>query len=413
MSNNGCALDDFDLGKKKKTVVASGTGFNKGYVLWNDVLFSLEALSRGASASAASVRLSSGLAAPLVEQGISIQCLSHLRDAYWPKGPLVSGNVADVFATGIGGEIARYLNLPKLRGGFLRRGYARAFKKMEKKHGLPCLAIFANLDQVNIQFFNHLNDDLDIPCIVFASDVPSTSSRLSDLYRQGCLRAAGVTYQSWDSFAESSVTHKLHLDGGIAGSVIEERFDRIPEPGNYLMYTGTFYDYCGLDLLLKAFAMTRGDARLVICGGCKSPRLLKLFEAAPRVDYKGFVSEQKLESLSRGAFAFVNSYLPSASESQGKFPSKIYEYLSYGRPVISTRTSGISPDYDGVLKMVDSESPDDLAAAINDVFAMDTAALNATTIRIKVFLERKTWDIQGQRFLDFLEMSLAKHKAEK
>jgi glycosyltransferase involved in cell wall biosynthesis len=209
-------------------------------------------------------------------------------------------------------------------------------------------------------------------------------------------------YLSWSIFEASTAQNKIHLDGGISHVILNKRMTTIPDAEPFLMYTGAFVPYSGIHLLTDAMERTSGNFKLVICGNCRDTGMLARFAGNSRFDYRGFVSEEELESLSRRSFAFVNSYLPSAPECRGKFPSKLYEYISFGRPVISTRTLGIAPEYADVLHYIDGEDPAHFAKEFENVFCFDISARAAQIEKNRHFLEQRTWEHQISRFLEFL-----------
>jgi glycosyltransferase involved in cell wall biosynthesis len=303
----------------------------------------------------------------------------------------------------------RYLNLPKLRHGLKFRASERTLQRVFRKHGKPWIAVFWNIDRYNSFFFQRLKLDLRVPCLVLAADVPVPGAVGAEQYAERCREAVGVVYLSWSAFEESPVSNKMHLDGGVSKAAAPERLGVRCTPEPFLLYSGMFLPYSGVDYLLDAFGLTAGDLRLTVCGDCRDARLFTRFGKNPRVDYRGFVSEGELESLSRKAFAFVNPYLLSAPETRGKFPSKVLEYLSYGRPVISTRTSGFAPDYADVVRFVAGEDPVQLAHEITAASALDEAARAEQWNRCQAFLETRTWERQGERFLSFAEQITRSH----
>jgi len=48
----------------------------------------------------------------------------------------------------------------------------------------------------------------------------------------------------------------------------------------------------------------------------------------------------------RSAWIYVNPRSLAEESVQNTFPSKILEYLRYGKPILSTKTSGIGSKYD-------------------------------------------------------------------
>jgi glycosyltransferase involved in cell wall biosynthesis len=117
----------------------------------------------------------------------------------------------------------------------------------------------------------------------------------------------------------------------------------------------------------------------------------------------GVVDEAKLRVLSEAAWAFVNPRPPSIAENAHNFPSKVLEYLSYGKPVVSTWTPGLAPEYREVLMVVDGESPDALAARLADALALEPGALGEHRERVRAFLAaNKLWTVQAERLRAWL-----------
>jgi glycosyltransferase involved in cell wall biosynthesis len=120
----------------------------------------------------------------------------------------------------------------------------------------------------------------------------------------------------------------------------------------------------------------------------------------------GFVSEEKLISLSRQADIFVNPRPSSIPGNERNFPSKILEYLTFGKPVVSTWTPGLAPEYRDVLIVPDEENPQCLAQTIDRVFAWESQDLENNFFRTKLFLETtRTWELQARRLLEWLAQS--------
>ncbi len=375
------------------------------YILWIGSLLEISDLENGLPASTAAVRWQTGLANGIIDQGIPIHCINKLTDLYWPHGPFFLGRKKPRFFRGITGLETRFLNLPKIRTILMARAYSQALQDTIKEHKLPEVAIFYNVTVQNIDIFNQLKHKLNIPCVILAADMPAQNSNEFKIYQKACKEADGIVYLSRSEFEKSSIKNKIHLDGGISGQLLQQRLNNIPRAKPYLMYTGAFEPYCGVNLILDALDLTKNDFQLVICGKCRYYTLLTRFKNHPRVDYKGFVSEEELENLSHNTFGFVNSYLPSAAECEGKFPSKIFEYLSYGRPVISTLTSGIAPEYEEVLHSVNDEDPVQMALQFDKVFDLYKSGSTSQIKKNKKFLKSRTWEHQTERFIDFINQS--------
>lgn len=372
-------------------------------ILWVGSLLKLSDLEDGLVASAAAVRWQTGLADGILDKKFSITCLNKPGGSYWPYDEFILGRKKPHFFRDIYGKEIRFINLPKIRTYLSSRAYLLAFKSIIRNSGSPSLAVFFNITVQNIKLFHVLKYQYNIPCVILAADIPSKENSESKMYMDACEEAEGTIYLSRSEFLNSPLKNKIHIDGGISKKILDYRFNNIPKAKSYFMYTGAFESYCGVDLILDSLKYAKNDFQLIICGTCKNKNLLTRFESDSRIEYKGFVSEETLEELSRHALGFINSYLPSAPECEGKFPSKLFEYLSYGRPVVSTLTSGISPDFEEVLFVVKEENANKMAKQLDIIVNKYNSDDNFQAHKNKVFLEAKTWESQSIRFLRFVE----------
>jgi glycosyltransferase involved in cell wall biosynthesis len=87
-------------------------------------------------------------------------------------------------------------------------------------------------------------------------------------------------------------------------------------------------------------------------------------------------------------------------------PTRIFEYLSQGKPVIAPRTPGIQ-DYFGPQELVffDLGSVDDLAAKIEYVFEHPEEMVTMVELGQKVYCAHK-WSGQQAQFISLVEGSL-------
>jgi glycosyltransferase involved in cell wall biosynthesis len=68
------------------------------------------------------------------------------------------------------------------------------------------------------------------------------------------------------------------------------------------------------------------------------------------------------------AWLFVNPRNLKEESIQNTFPSKILDYIRYGKPIISTKSRGISNKYDAFLFFYDS---DDLESLLNTIYTVE------------------------------------------
>ena len=80
------------------------------------------------------------------------------------------------------------------------------------------------------------------------------------------------------------------------------------------------------------------------------------------------------------------------------FPSKILFYLSFIKPIISTK-SGLSPKYNDVIFLLNDEKVETLTNKINEVLSLTCDKKKILKNKILNFIRHNSWDIQAQKFV--------------
>jgi len=224
--------------------------------------------------------------------------------------------------------------------------------------------------------------------------------------------ATGCAFLSWHSFTNWPDQNKIHIDGGVSTLPVPETVSPNPNDQKIIFYSGVLNKYGGVDLLLDAFAeIKNSDARLWICGKGDNPKLRAALQNDHRITFHGCVDEKTLQQLSRQAWVMVNPRPNHVIDSLHNFPSKILEYLSYGKPVVSTWTPGIAPGYRSVLIVPDAETPAGLAHAIDSVLQWTESQCRERSLTIRPFLEaEKTWRIQADRLKAWIRQQALRQK---
>lgn len=375
---------------------------SKPYVLWLGGVFNEKTVMSSPAVSPAANRWQSGLIYALRESGCDVQILGHRPEPVWPRGDFYVRKCTEN-APLIGGgpqtpqHLTGYLNVYRLREFILRYRYLNLsrciFQSGERPHFVLCYNVYPHSDAVGREAMR-----CGIPWIPVVADAPGDSlayHRLEEKLRA----AAGCVFLSWHSYEKWSVGPKIHLDGGVS-AIPKEEID-LPKPGGpkIIFYSGVLNQYGGVDLLLDAFAtIGNQDAHLWICGKGDNKKLNEALENDRRITFHGCVDEQTLQQLSRQAWVMINPRPNSVIDSRHNFPSKVLEYLSYGKPVISTWTPGIAPALRSVLIVPDVETPAGLAHAIDSVLQWTESQCRERSLMIRRFLEtEKTWRIQADR----------------
>jgi glycosyltransferase involved in cell wall biosynthesis len=156
-----------------------------------------------------------------------------------------------------------------------------------------------------------------------------------------------------------------------------------------ITYTGKLCHDYGIDLLLETFKQAnRSNWRLLISGwGEMEDTVRDLARGNPQVEYLGFLNSEELSELRQRANVFVNPKLTSTPISGLAFPSKIVEYLSTGKPVISTDLRIFDDEFRRHLIIAQSDSPEELIRCLDQIISWDDH-------------QRESWRLQTLRFVN-------------
>jgi glycosyltransferase involved in cell wall biosynthesis len=222
-----------------------------------------------------------------------------------------------------------------------------------------------------------------------------------------------VTQRMVEDFAPN-VPH-IQMEGAIPDSQpIRVRIGA--EPANseetefIVMYSGSLSSFKGTPLLIESFKHLQGDRyRLWITG---SGEARDLVEAASRSDtrisYLGRLPYDEVLDLYHSASVLVNPHATDVASARYVFPSKLLEYLTAGRPVISTVSAPeVALTYEPYIFALREEKPQALASLIERVASLSAEERRLAGERGQQFvLENKRWSSQGKRIASFLSSTV-------
>lgn len=176
-----------------------------------------------------------------------------------------------------------------------------------------------------------------------------------------------------------------------------------------IMYHGSLVERNGLDLAVDALSKVRNSipsAELRIYGK-STPFLERVLARAKEMNLDGsvrYLGHRQLEALvpeilesdlgvipnHRNAFTEINT------------PTRIFEYLALGKPVVAPRTPGIQEYFaDSSLFYFESGDSEDLARSIGNVYNDRSAAIATAERGQEVFLAH-TWQEEKQTLINLV-----------
>lgn len=134
-----------------------------------------------------------------------------------------------------------------------------------------------------------------------------------------------------------------------------------------VVYTGTLNVKYGIGKLVEAFSYNKDpNLKLCICGDGEMRRSLEEQKRAG-VEYLGMLPYDKAMDLAGKAALLVNPREANEVYTKYSFPSKVFDYLSTGNPIICFKLAGIPDEYDAYLHYFESNDPQQMMAQMAQV----------------------------------------------
>lgn len=173
-----------------------------------------------------------------------------------------------------------------------------------------------------------------------------------------------------------------------------------------LTYCGALDEYRGIPQLLDAFDKLRDrDYELWLTGAGPSEKLIReRMMADPRIKLLGFLKTREevlaLENNSDVLIHMRDIHSPAAPYC---FPSKLFEYLVTGKPVVSVDIPGIPREYFNYMIRIEDMSVESINAAITKAVSMRADEREALGCAGKDFvLNNKVSRKQAEKILQFI-----------
>jgi glycosyltransferase involved in cell wall biosynthesis len=203
---------------------------------------------------------------------------------------------------------------------------------------------------------------------------------------------------------------KLHLDGGFEEwfGDTEAKAEEVPKQKRTCLYSGKYTNYGGYELLLDTIRSLEGSNIVFqLTGKASAAVVTQLKSFGDRVEYYGFVDDAKLHELTLNADVLFNPRPSHYIENRVAFPSKLVRYLAYAKPIVSTWTDGLAPEYRDLLIVPEEETGASLGQAVLQAADYNDAEKAALASRVRDFLmANKSWKKQAERLRDWLESDL-------
>lgn len=170
-----------------------------------------------------------------------------------------------------------------------------------------------------------------------------------------------------------------------------------------IVYGGSLQEYSGIKQLAECMELLEDDRVVLDIYGDGALREYLEKYPSEKVRYHGKVTNQEMLKIQQNAWLLVNPRPVDDAIAQVTFPSKMFEYLMSGVPVLATRLNGFLPEYEDKLFLAENNSKEELAEKINKIAKMNNEELKTMAKSARDFLlSSKTWDIQVEKMVQFM-----------
>ena len=172
-----------------------------------------------------------------------------------------------------------------------------------------------------------------------------------------------------------------------------------------VMYSGKLDKEYGIPLLVDAFMQIRDrDAELWLTGGGNAEGYIReCSKKDRRIKYYGFLpSREDVLKMQNEAALLANMRLPSEAASAYCFPSKLFEYMASGVPVLSFKLEGIPREYYKYLILFDDESAAGIRNKIAECLGKEYKELKLLGDKAAGFIMKKNKVNQCKKVWDFV-----------
>ena len=354
-------------------------------------------------------------------EDIEITCVTVTPMATYPRNKTIFHKAKiDPLFPGADAHRVAFWNLPIIKQFSQSFRVFRTAKKLIRKNGADTLFCFNLFPQIGLpmRWLKRKFPQLDTVCLLADLPIDDNPNRkgFSKLLRARFDRSTWKSMAKCDRYvALNENAMKTYLPDKpyiiVDGGIDPEEFTATPAGWDgkekNIIYTGALVDYSGIMNLISAMELIEDKSVVLdIYGdGLLRSQIEAIAVENPRIRYRGRVSNKEAMAAQQSAWLLANPRPVLSDIAQVTFPSKIFEYLMSGRPVMTTRLNGFSKDYDDILFWTEGETPEALASTVNKICAIpdDQLSLRAQNARAYM-LTHKTLAQNAKKIREFFTM---------
>ena len=350
---------------------------------------------------------------------LKIKCLTIYPTAAYPKGSIVVKKQSICLFDEFHSLKIGFINLPIFKQVFETIAAYTQAKKIIKAEKIETIFTFNMFPQTGLPA-QWLKKKYGCKIVTLLADLPidDTVSRkgiylklrnyFDDLTKKAiicCDKIIALNKNAVDLYAPGS--EYIVIEGGVDVEDINElpakNFSR-----KNLVYSGALVEYSGIRNLIEAMDYINDkEVILDIYGsGQDMNYVMRCAENMSNVKYHGKVDNRTMKKIQSDAYLLINPRPTDNPISKVTFPSKIFEYMISGTPILTTKLNGLTDEYLNNMFFVANNNPFLLAEKINEIMNLPISVLIEKAMNARKFvIENKTWEQQCEKIHEFIKNS--------
>ena len=350
-------------------------------------------------------------------KNLNIKCLTIYPTAAYPKGKIFVKKELICLFGGFYSLKIGFINIPIFKQFFETIAIYKEAKKIIKKENIKMIFTFNMFPQIGLPA-KWLKKKYGCKIMTLLADLPiddtigrrginlklrSFFEKLTKKAILYCDNIIALNKQAVDLYAPGS--SYIVVEGGVDF----EDMNELPVKKNSIkniVYSGALVEYSGIMNLIEAMKYVNDkEVILDIYGkGQLMEYIIQCTQNISNVKYKGSVDNSTMKNIQSKAFLLINPRPIDNPISKVTFPSKIFEYMISGTPVLTTKLNGLTDEYLDNMFFVDSDDPLILADKINEIMSLPVNVLVEKAMSARKFvIENKTWKQQCIKINEFIK----------
>jgi glycosyltransferase involved in cell wall biosynthesis len=180
----------------------------------------------------------------------------------------------------------------------------------------------------------------------------------------------------------------------------------INRKSNVIAHAGTLNREVGIEKILNVFSLLEDpNLELWLIGkGDMVSEIISRSKEDTRIKFLGYMPRNQVFNKLKEASLLVNLRNPEDVYTRYSFPSKMFEYMASGTPVLTTRIEGIPEEYYQYVFSINTNDNKEIAKKINRIFNMSSEYLTDFGKKAEKFIfENKNSKKQTEKIIDFID----------